>query len=390
MPVNEQGYLRPTYDELLAQRIAQAQELFGEDIDTSNASPLGKFIRLAVQDLADAYEAQEVIYYARFPHTATGHNLDRLLPFAGITRNPATRAEHVIQFKGTVGYEVPVGFLVGTSGEEEFYLVNPVTLDSEGSGEGIVQCTEPGTVGNVSLGEITEIVNPDANVESIAHVSIETIGEDTESDVELRKRFDIAIEGSGSATVASIRGAVMRVNGVDSCSVVENTGDEADSDGRPAHSFEVFVFAPESLNQEVAEAIFSKKPAGIATYGSVSQTVLDVSGNEQIVKFSRVAELDLHIKVIVQRDNDFELDGVAQIRSALAGYINSLSNGEDVIFTSLYKYIYGVAGVRDVTSLTISTDGSTYNAANVIIGTNQVARLDEANVTIEVTSYEDS
>lgn len=90
--VNEQGYYRPTYDELLAGRIAQAQELFGEDIDTSNASPLGKFIRLSVQDLADAYEAQEIIYYSRFPHTATGQNLDRLMPFAGITRNPATRA----------------------------------------------------------------------------------------------------------------------------------------------------------------------------------------------------------------------------------------------------------------------------------------------------------
>ena len=96
MAVNEKGYIRPTYDELLEARIAQAQELFGDDIDTSDASPPGKFIRLAVQDLADAYEAQEIIYYARFPNTATGQNLDRLMPFAGISRNPATRASHTV------------------------------------------------------------------------------------------------------------------------------------------------------------------------------------------------------------------------------------------------------------------------------------------------------
>lgn len=386
MPVNDQGYLRLTYDEILQTRIEQAQELFGEDIDTSDASPLGKFIRLSVKDLAEAYEAQEIIYYARFPHTATGQNLDRLLPFAQISRNPATRAEHLVQFKGTAGHEVPIGFTVGTSGEAEFYLVNPVTLDGSGVGEGIVQCTELGTIGNVAVGEIAEIVNPDANVESVQHISVVTVGEDTESDVELRKRFEVALEGAGSATASSIRGAVMRVAGVDGCTVEENTSDQTDSGGRPAHSFEVFVYAPESVDQQVAEAIFSKKPAGIKTYGSVSKTVADASGKQQAVSFSRVAVLPVHIKVTVVKDNGFELDGVEQIKSALAGYVNGLSNGEDVIYTSLYRYIYGVAGVADVPALSISADGSSYGAANLTVGTNQIARLDEAN--IEVTTNE--
>ena len=61
MPINEKGYLRPTYDEILEDRIALAQELWGQEIDTSDASTLGKFIRLSVQDLADAYEVQEIL-----------------------------------------------------------------------------------------------------------------------------------------------------------------------------------------------------------------------------------------------------------------------------------------------------------------------------------------
>ena len=388
MAVNERGYIRPSYDEILADRIALAKELFGQDIDTSEASTLGKFIRLAVQDLADAYEAQEVIYYSRFPHTATGQNLDRLMPFAGISRNAATAAEHEIEFTGTAGVEIPVGFLVGTTGDEEFYLVNPVTLGEDGKGSGIVQCTELGETGNVALGAITEIVNPSVDVSAIRHKAVETLGKETETDAELRKRFDKAIEGSGSGTSTSIRGAIMRISGVTGCLVVENSTGET-VDGRPPHSFEVFVYAPSTLDQEIAETIFSRKPLGIQAVGNVSVSVQDISGGSQTIKFSRVSETVVYIKATIKTDSNFETDGVEQIKDSLTGYINGLETGEDVVFTSLYRYIFGVTGVKDVTSLTISSDGKNYSAANIAMDSSHVARVSAANIAIEVGAYED-
>lgn len=387
MAVNENGYLRPTFDDLLESRIEQAKELFGDDIDTSDASALGKFIRLAVQDLADAYEAQEIIYYSRFPHTATGQSLDRLMPFAGITRNPATRAEHEVAFNGTAGYEIPDGFLVGTTREVEFYLVSSVILDESGRGIGIVQCTELGEIGNVALGDITEIINPDADVSEITHTAIITIGNEVESDSALRKRFGLAIEGTGSGTSTAIRGAVMRINGVTGCLIIENNSNET-VDSRPPHSFEVFVYAPDILDQEVAEAIFSKKPLGIKTVGDVSVNVVDDSGSTQVINFSRVTETVIYIRATIATDKDFELDGLDQIKSALVGYINSLGNGEDVIFTSLYKHFYSVVGVRDVTFLGICTDGTSYAGQNITMDEDDVARVSEATISIEVTNYE--
>ena len=82
MGLTELGFERPTYDDLLEAQIARAKELFGEDIDTNETTPLGKYIRLNVADLANAYEVLEDIYYARFPHTARGTSLDRLCPFS--------------------------------------------------------------------------------------------------------------------------------------------------------------------------------------------------------------------------------------------------------------------------------------------------------------------
>lgn len=390
MPVSNQGYQRPTYDEILAAKIELAKELFGDDIDTSDASAMGKFIRLYATDLADAYEAQEIIYYSRFPNTATGQSLDRLMPFAGISRNPATRAEHKIKFTGTVAYEVPVGFLVGTTTEEEFYLANPVTIGSDGTGEGIVQCTELGVSGNVALGKIAEIVNPDANVSAIQHTSIVTIAEDEETDEELRKRFAVAVKGSGSSTASAIIGAVMRVNNVKSCVIVENTTNSTDSGGRPAHSFEVYVHAPASADQGIGEAIFDKKPIGIPCVGSTTVTVVDSSGQNKTVKFSHVNEVALHIKVTVDKNSHFELDGVSQIKTALLEYVESLGGGDDVIFTRMYKSIFGVTGVVDVSSLSISTDGTTYKSENVTIDQDEAAILDAANITVEVKDYVDT
>ena len=389
MAVNEKGYIRPNYDELLAARIAQAQELFGEDIDTSNASPLGKFIRLSVQDLADAFETQEIIYYSRFPNTATGQSLDRLMPFAGITRNPATRAEHSIRFVGTPNYQIPVGFLVGTREDEEFYLLNGVILDERGIGIGTVQCTELGEIGNVALGKITEIVNPDINVESIEHVAIESIGADTETDASLRKRFSVAIEGVGSATATSIRGAVMRINGVNGCMIIENNTHET-VNGRPPHSFEVFVHAPDAIDQEVAETIFEKKPIGIKSVGTVSLPVKDVTGNIQTISFSRITEMVVYIKVKVAVNDDFELNGVEQIKNALVNHVNDLTAGQDVIFASLYKYIFDVVGVSDVHELSVSTDGTSYNTQNVIVSDDKVARTTDTAIVIEVVNYENN
>lgn len=389
MAVSDKGYIRPSYDDILEGRIALAKELWGEDIDTSNSSTLGKFIRLSVQDWADALEDQELIYYARFPHTATGHNLDRLMPFAGITRNPATRAEHEIRFTGTPEHEIEVGFLVGTTGDEQFYLLNSVTLDENGEGVGTVACTEAGTIGNVTLGTITEIVNPDVNVFIVEHTNIEELGMDVESDADLRKRFEQAIAGSGSATAAAIKGNVMRVNGVRGCLVVENKENVVDAEGRPPHSFETYAHASELLDQQIAEAIFEKKPLGIKSYGDVAVEVADASGGTQTVYFSRVAETPLYIKVSVATNSYFELDGVEQIKTALIAYIESLTNGEDVIYTSLYKHIFGVVGVKDVTNLEISTDGVSYSTSNIIMAAHEIAAVHADNIAVEVTAYAD-
>ena len=132
MGLTNSGYQRRTYDDIVNDKIQHAKELFGEDIDTSDLTVLGKIIRINAYDQALAYEELEQIYYARFPHTAAGQSLDRLLPFAAISRNQAEAASYRVEIEGTAGHTVEAGFLVGTDADLTFYTVQNATIGEDG------------------------------------------------------------------------------------------------------------------------------------------------------------------------------------------------------------------------------------------------------------------
>lgn len=380
------GFERPTYEDILAAQIDRAKELFGDDIETSDSTPLGKYIRLNCTDLAECYEILEKIYFARFPHTATGTSLDRLCPFAGISRNQATYATHNVIFTGTAGEYVPAGFEVSAyDGSVSFHTYDALLFGEDGTVAGVVECEEAGEIGNVPVGKIDSIVNPDANVESVTHVSIAQYGEELEKDVALRQRFDESISGAGSGTAAAIKGAIYRVSLVDGVAVVENDTD-VELNGIPPHSFECFVLAPESQDTLIAEAIFNKKPIGIKSHGDIEVEILDDGGTAHIVKFSRTIQVDVYLKIEILVSNLFETDGVEQIKANIGDTINTLNNGEEVYLNSLYGCIYKATGVLNVPSLTMCTDGESYSTNNITITEDKVARISTDNIEVVVTN----
>ncbi len=383
------GFERPTYDDLLQAQISRCKKQFGEDIDTSEISVLGKIIRTIVYDLAQAYEDLESVYYARFPNTSSGINLDRLCPYAGITRNPATAAMRKVRVIGAANALIKMGFLFSadnTETEITYYTVDDLTLDSEGKGEINVICTELGTIGNVELGTITKITNPSVDVDSVTDIEVIAIGEEAESDYKLRKRWLQAIGGGGSGTAASIRSEIYRIQNVESVTVIENDSDYTDAHGRPPHSFEAYVFAPFVGDTEIAKAIFRKKPIGIKSYGNTAASFLDDYDIEQTVNFTRSTEIEIRVNVEIRINNDFEgVVGKEKIAERISDYVMNLGNGEDVYRTKFYSFVHSVAGVVEVPLITISTDGGeTYTENNVMCDPWELPRLIPDNVNVRV------
>ena len=384
MPLTSKGFERLSYSDIVNKKIQKAKELFGEDIDTSELTPLGKFIRINAYDLAEAEEEAEYIYYSIFPNTARGVSLDRLCAFVGITRNPAAAAEHKVKVTGTSGYIVPIGFLVGTVSGVNFYNITDTEI-TEGQCEITVCCTQPGIAGNVDSTDITQVVNPVAGISAVQGIELITQGSADENDYELRKRFEEAREGAGACTEAAIRAALMRVPTVTSAGVIVNDTTETDSKGRPPFSFECFINGGENYHSEIAETIYNKKPIGIKTFGSISETITDEGGYEHTINFSHTTKVSVKVSMKIRTDSTFEGDGgKTEITDNLRTYIDNLGVGESVVLSSLYGKIHAVSGVEEVTELKLAKDSGSFSAQNIDVNEWEIVNCE--SVTVEVIS----
>lgn len=386
MGLTANGYQRRTYDDIVNDKIQRAKELFGEDIDTSDQGPLGKFIRINAYDQAMTEEALEAVYYARFPNTASGQSLDRLLPFVGIVRNPASAAVYSVNVTGTAGYIIKAGFLVGTDDELTYQTTQDYTIGEDGTCTVEVSCTEVGIVGNLSsAADINKPVNPVADITGVQGLECLTAGAGEESDTELRARFSAAVSGTGSCNENAIRASLLRIPTVQYAAVIVNNDGAADSDGRPPHSFECYVLGGDEYEQEIAEAIFEKRPVGIKTVGDKAVTIIDISGTERVVYYSPAPKVMITVRAKVKATTAFPDDGIDLIQAGVAEYINGLGIGKSLVLSALYKPLYSVVGVAEVTSLELSTDGgSTYSTSNVNVPEYSVAVC--SNVHVEVVA----
>ena len=390
--LDDLGFHRPTYAELLAEQETRARQLFGDDIETGEATALGKYIRLNTYDYARLYELAEKIYYARFPNFATGVQLDRLTPFANISRNPATVARHIVEFYGIAGKTVEQGSLVATGDGVTFYTLEDVTMQDEGLGLGTarvtVECTEFGTVGNVAVGEIDRMGNPNGYVREVRHIALKLLAKDAETDKALRERFGEVIKGTGAGTWEALYGALGRITNVDGVVIVEN--DTAETVGTmPPHSFQCYIVAPNTLDQQIGQTIFDKKPIGIKPLGEVEVTALDRAGGEHLMRFSRAIEKKISLQATIKKTTSFPEDGIEQIKTNIANLINGLSNGDDVILSKLYSVIHAIDGVAEVVNIQMKAGSGAFAASNIICLPAEFARIQKENMDLTVVQYVD-
>jgi uncharacterized phage protein gp47/JayE len=379
--LDETGFRRKRFADLFEEMKDKAKEAWGENVNTSEKSPLGIILRLFAWFLAVVYAVAEKVYYSGYVNTAEGNSLDRLGPYVGASRVLDQYATGSITLTGTPGHTQDSGFLVATTGDMQFETVEPAVFDATGKATVPIEAMETGTSGNVAAGKISVIVNPNPDVTTVTNIAATSGGRAKQTDPEFRELFALSVAGGGSATGDSIRGAVLRVPGVRAAAVMINKTMERDTAGRPPKSYQTYVLGGE--DDAIASAIFSVGSAGIESYGETTVTVKDLSGNDQPVSFSRAKVIPIHIKVIIYKTAAYPADGDSQLVSAIVQHIGGtdidgtvyagLSMGDDVILMRLVSTIYKIAGVEDV-SIELSQDGATYEGGNIAVNVWQVAQ----------------
>ena len=395
------GFICPTYEQVLNEKIKRAKELFGENISTNETTVLGKFLRIEAKDDQRLWQEIENVYYSASPATATGISLDRAMSFAFVKRNSPTYAVHLIRVYGVKGYNIRAGTLFRNAAGVSFYSLSKEIIGGEDGtlfdnkqpddvmyyADVRVQCTEVGDIGNVSNIDRLAMVN--TNIISVEWSSQIDEGRGVETDPNARNRYRQIVEGLGTNAKAAIIANVLKINGMYDCDIVENTSKTESvvvSTEEPMltvapETYGVITYGSSDVTDlEIAKAIFEKRPFGIRQSGSTTVDIPDESGTVQKMRFTKVAIKNVNIEyTIIVDDNIFEHDGFDKINAKIKGLINSLEIGEKLVFTQLYGCIYAVEGVTSVASLKLNGGTSDIEATGT-----QIVRTGTITGNIEV------
>lgn len=235
---------------------------------------------------------------------------------------------------------------------------------------------EPGPVEAVA-NSITQIVSSILGWDSVTNPIPAVRGRFTETDEELRLRFERTKHTRGINTFDAVLSSVVGIEGVSEVKLYENDQDDEDANGLPPHSFRVIVSG--GPQQTIAEAIWRNKPIGIGTTGGIMTQVLDSQGQPHKVFFSRPELVPIFVRIQITPFSDFPQDGVDMIRRAVADY--KLKIAENVVHSRLYTPINSVPG-HQVDLLEIGTSPDDLAPTNIVMGFDQLATFILANVEV--------
>jgi len=207
-------------------------------------------------------------------------------------------------------------------------------------------------------GTLNVIETPVSGLDAVNNFEDTSLGRDVETDAEIRIRRAQSLNRGGAATLEAIRSRMLEeVADVLDCYVFENATDVTDIEGRPPHSIEVVVSG--GSDADVAAQIWNTKPAGIATYGSLSELVEDSQGSDHNIQFSRPFERAVWVRVLLDSfdEEEFPDDGTAQVAANIKQYGDDyLTIGKDLIIQRLFKPIYEVVGIEEASLYAVLID----------------------------------
>lgn len=383
--IDETGLHLPTYADIRDELISQMKQIFGEDIYITEDTQDYQQISVLAKKIYDTNSLAMLVYNNRTPNTAVGVGLDNLCALVGITRKPARYSKVMLTITGTPSTVINGG--KASDGTYAWDLPESVTIPDSGSISVLCTCETPGRI-TVAANTITIIETPTYGWTSVTNnytVTGENLGDDAESDAELRGRFARATESPSSTVFESMISAIEAIEGVERVKSYENDTNNTSSEGFPPHSVTFVIEGGE--DEAIATEIYFKKTPGCYTNGTTAVTLTSLSGNENIIRFYRPSYKTVYVRMNVTKLASWNDDMENQIKQAVVDYINNLGIADSVytsaITATALSQMQSLANPSyTITLLQMSTNGSTYSANDISLAFNEAAQTTVARITV--------
>lgn len=126
------GFSRMRMPEIRQSIIDALTQSLGITLETRPDSITGQFIDVFAEREATLWELAEAVYFAMYPISATGINLDHSVSFAGVTRLFAERSTVWCACYGVETTIIPAGSIVRSSNSQDNFLLSaPITISRQ-------------------------------------------------------------------------------------------------------------------------------------------------------------------------------------------------------------------------------------------------------------------
>lgn len=354
--INSAGVITATYPEIKSALITMYKDAYGSDIDLTNGNSDDVFISNLSLIINNILRSFDVLYANLDVNSASGIYLEALCRLSNVIRKSASASTTKATIKAisdtTINYDTS---FVDESGNEWKYSGNAFSLKSGSTANVLLVCQ---TLGPIALAK-------DSLTSTIAQLTLVSndvaiLGNNVETDSELRGRRANAVGAAGTTVLESLSGALLSLAYVDDAYVYENNSNAsvtlADTATVAPHSIYVVTrqtMTDKDSTNQIAKTIFQKLTPGIGTnVGSstsgVAKSVTAQSINDDNNLYSNAHDIQwkqatpvnpkITISLTVQQGySDTVKDALL---NSFISYLNALPIGTDLVPNQLISELY--------------------------------------------------
>ncbi len=372
LPTGLEVYRTADYLQIARDRIDAELALRGiAGVDYERALVMGICSTVIASLLGDSSETLQAVYDSRDPGNAQGVQLSSISVATGTTRNEATESVVPITCTGTAGTILPAGRLIrggDTDGEALWESRADATIGGGGTVDVDFEAQEEGAK-VAPAGTEWDIVTAVYGWTSATNpVDDAVVGEDRETDDELRIRRQESLQIGGAASARAIRAELLEIDAGAQAAVLENddTATQVIEDVTiTGHTVAVYLL-PTTLDDAAKDlavrAIYDKKSAGVLTQGTESAVVTEDGLAPVTIYYSWGVEVAVTVTITLKMDTLRAdpipyADAVVDLTALLATeYTPNLQLSTDVTILDHLAYVDRVDGVRSAGVVITATD----------------------------------
>lgn len=376
------GFTSPEELAVLAGVLSDFNDAFGGALNTDVSTPQGQ-LATSFAAVISAFNDFFVDYTNQVdPSYASGRMQDAIARIYFLNRLGATSTVVTATVSGATGVLLPVGSLARATDGTIYSSLSSVTIPASGSIDVQFSALTTGPIA-CPAGSLDAIYRTVPGWDSVTNATDGAVGRDEESRAAFEARRALSVATNAVGIIPAVRGAVLGVDGIVDAYVTENETAANVVNGAItllAHS--LYVCVEGGTDQDVAEAIWSKKSPGCNYTGATSVIVEDDNSGyltppTYTVKFQRAASLAIDFVVTIVDGVDVPSDAEAQIDTAITNQFASLAKIGQTLYASSFVCAIGALGpwVR-ITAITVNA------GASQVVGIDEFPAIGTITVTL--------